>query len=89
MSREGAGAKKRDKPPAAGTPIWAWAIYAVGIFAATIFVGSILFTVGGLYLSDAGDAFYGEASAPGFALWGGLMALAAGLWLWRRQRGRR
>ena len=31
MSREGATDKKQKAPPAAGTPIWVWVVYAFGI----------------------------------------------------------
>ena len=94
MSREGAPverekAAERAAPPAAGTPIWVWLVYAVGLFSFTILVGSALFTGGGLFLSDEGDDYYARASITGFVLWGGLSLLAAGVWLWRRRQGRR
>jgi LPXTG-motif cell wall-anchored protein len=64
-------------------------VYAIGIFSGTILVGSVLFTIGGLFLSDEGDDFYPETSILGFVLWGSLMLLAGGLWVWRRRKGRR
>ena len=69
------------------TPIWVWVVYALGILGTAILVGSILFTLGALYLSDEGEDFFGNVSVLGFALWGALMAIAAGLWIWRRKAG--
>ena len=87
MSRGGA---QRDRgEPRAGTPIWVWVVYALGLLGTAILAGSILFTLGALYLSDEGEDFFGNVSVLGFALWGALMAIAAGLWIWRRMKGRR
>lgn len=88
MSREGAGDKKAKPLPAAGTPIWVWLVYALGIFAAAIFLFSILFTAGAYFLSDDVDVT-ANVSTLAIVLWGGLMALAGGLWFWRRRQGRR
>jgi hypothetical protein len=87
MSREGARDKTQEPPPAAGTPIWVWVVYAFGILAAAIFLFSILFTAGAYFLSDEVDVTF-DVSVLAIVLWGGLMALAGGLWIWRR-RGRR
>ena len=89
MSRAGAAEKKPKPSRAAGTPIWVWVVYALGLLGAAVFVGTILFNVGALYLSDEGDEFTVNVSVLGFAVWGGLMALAGGLWIWRRRKGRR
>jgi len=88
MSREGARDKTPKPPSAAGTPIWVWLVYAFGIFAAVIFALSILFTAGAPLLSDDVDQTV-NVSIPAIVLWGGLMALAGGLWVWRRRQGRR
>jgi hypothetical protein len=50
-----------------------------------VLVLSILFTAGAHFLGDAPVG----ASILGFIVWGGLMALAGGLWIWRRRQGRR
>ena len=86
MSRGGA-----EKVPAAqtgGTPIWVWVVYSFGILAAAIFVFSILFTAGAYILSDDVDVTF-DVSIRAIVLWGVLMALAGGLWIWRRRQGRR
>jgi len=73
--------------PTGGTPIWVWVVYSLGILAAAIFVFSILFTAGAYFLSDDVDVGF-DVSTLAIVLWGGLMALAGGVWVWRRQ-GRR
>ena len=88
MSREGAGDKRREQPPAAGTPIWVWVIYGFGILAAAIFVFSALFTFGALYLSDTGSGFSWRASIPAVVLWSALI-LAAVITSVVRRRQRR
>ena len=77
-----AGAK-----PTGGTPIWVWVVYSLGILAAAIFAFSILFTAGAYLLSDDVDVTF-DVSAPAIVLWGALMAVAVGLWIWRRTKGR-
>jgi len=71
-----------------GTPIWVWLIYSLGILAAAIFVFSMLFTAGAYFLSDDVEVTF-DVSTLAIVLWGGLMALAGGLWVWRRRQGRR
>jgi LPXTG-motif cell wall-anchored protein len=73
--------------PAGGTPIWVWVVYSLGILAAAVFVFSILFTAGAYLLSDDVDVTF-DVSTLAIVLWGGLMALAGGLWVWRRRQGR-
>ncbi len=86
MSREGASDKRKAKvAPAAGTPIWVWAIYALGIFAAVVFGVSILFTAGALFLSNDVPVS-ARFSAPATILWGGLIVLAGVTWFMRRRR---
>jgi LPXTG-motif cell wall-anchored protein len=83
VSREGAREKRKARTsPAAGTPIWVWLIYALGILAAGIFAFSALFTAGAHFL---GGSDY-RASVPAFLLWGGLMLVAIVTWLARRKR---
>ena len=74
--------------PTGGTPIWVWVVYSLGILAAAIFVFSILFTAGAYFLSDDVDVTL-DVSTLAIVLWGGLMALAGGVWIWRRRQGRR
>ena len=88
MSREGAGDKTQKPPPAAGTPIWVWVVYSLGLLAAAIFAFSILFTAGAYVLSDDVDVTF-DVSTPAIVVWGGLMALAGGLWIWRRRKSRK
>jgi hypothetical protein len=87
VSREGAPAKKPKAPPAAGTPIWVWVIYAFGLFAAAIFAFSLLFTAGALLLSDDVPVTY-DVSTPAIVLWGGLIVAAAVTWYVRRRQRR-
>jgi hypothetical protein len=79
--------QQKDKPPesSGGTPIWVWLVYGLGIFAATILVLSILFTLGAYVLSDD-VAVTANVSIPAIVLWGGLSVIAGGLWLYRRRR---
>ena len=90
MSVAVARTMQRDKEPKAPatstTPIWVWVVYGIGIFAATVLVGSTLFTIGALYLSSEGSGFYWNVSVPAFVLWGLLTLVAAVLWLTRRRR---
>ncbi|MGH3135284.1 MAG: LPXTG cell wall anchor domain-containing protein [Gaiellaceae bacterium] len=74
--------------PTGGTPIWVWVVYSFGILAAAIFVFSILFTAGAYLLSEDVEVTF-DVSTLAIVLWGGLMALAGGLWIWRRRQGRR
>jgi hypothetical protein len=87
VSREGAAQKKVKPQPAAGTPIWVWLLYGLGILAAAIFVFSILFTLGALLLSDDVPVSY-DVSIPAMVLWGGLIAAAAVTWYVRRRQRR-
>ena len=87
MSREGAGEKQPKPPPAAGTPIWVWVIYAFGLFAVAIFAFSLLFTAGALILSDDVPVTY-DISAPAIVLWGALIVAAVGTWFVRRRQRR-
>ena len=74
--------------PSGGTPIWVWVVYALGILAAAIFVFSILFTAGAYLLSEDIEVTF-DVSTVAIVLWSGLMALAVGVWIWRRRQGRR
>lgn len=89
MSREGAPAKRQKDAvaPAAGTPIWVWLVYALGLLAGVIFAFSALFTLGAVVLSDDVPVSY-DVSIPAIVLWGGLMLAALGTWLARRRSGR-
>jgi hypothetical protein len=85
VSREGAGERKPKAPPAAGTPIWVWVIYAFGLLAAGIFAFSLLFTLGALLLSDDVPATW-DVSIPAIVLWGGLIVAAVVTWVVRRRQ---
>jgi hypothetical protein len=87
VSREGASVKKERTPPAAGTPIWVWLIYALGLLAVVIFAFSLLFTAGALILSDDVPVTY-DVSTPAIVLWGGLVVAAVVTWLVRRRQRR-
>jgi hypothetical protein len=87
VSREGAAPKKAKQQPAAGTPIWVWLVYGLGILAAAIFVFSLLFTLGALLLSDDVPVTY-DVSIPAMVLWGGLTVAAAVTWFVRRRQRR-
>ena len=85
MSREGAGGAKPKPPRAAGTPVWVWVVYALGILAAAIVAFSLLFTAGAVFLSDDIEATY-DISTPAIVLWGGLMLAAVVTWVVRRRQ---
>jgi hypothetical protein len=87
VSREGAPSKQPKSSPAAGTPIWVWLVYGLGLFAAAIVVFSILFTLGALLLSN--DVPVGaDVSTPALILWGALIVAAAVTWIVRRRQRR-
>ena len=85
MSREGASDQKSKPLRAAGTPIWVWVIYGLGILAAAIFAFSLLFTLGAVFLSDDVAVAY-DVSALALVLWGGLILLAVVTWVMRRRQ---
>ena len=87
MSREGAPSAKPKPPPAAGTPIWVWLIYGLGILAAAIFAFSLLFT-GGAYLLSNDVPVSLDFSAPATILWGALVLAAVVTWIVRRRQRR-
>jgi hypothetical protein len=72
---------------AAGTPIWVWLVYGLGILAAAIFAFSLLFTLGALVLSDDVPVTL-DVSAPAIVLWGGLIVAAVVTWFLRRRQRR-
>lgn len=85
MTREGAPSKKPESVPAAGTPIWVWLVYGLGILAAAIFVFSILFTAGAYLLSDDVPVTF-DVSTPAIVLWSALIVAAVATWVMRRRR---
>jgi hypothetical protein len=88
MSREGAPSRKAQvqaQPRAAGTPIWVWLVYGLGLLAAAIFAFSVLFTAGAYLLSDDVPVTF-DVSTPAIVLWGGLVLAAAVTWFVRRRR---
>ena len=85
MSREGAPSNQPKAAPAAGTPIWVWLVYAVGIFAAILITVMVLFNIGVLYLSDEGDEYEWNLTWV-LAAWCVPVVVAALLWISRRPR---
>ena len=86
MTREGAPTKReKAAAPAAGTPIWVWLVYGLGILAAAIFLFSVLFTLGAVVLSDDVPVST-DVSVPAIVLWGAFMLAAAVTWFLRRRR---
>lgn len=67
-------------------PILVWVVYVLGILAAVVLAASALFAAGGYFGSD--DTVV-SISPVAVVVWGGLVALAAATWLWRRREGRR
>ncbi len=67
-------------------PMLVWVVYALGVVAALVLVASALFAAGGYFGSD--DTVI-DISPVAVVVWGGLVALAAATWLWRRREGRR
>ena len=89
MSRPTARTQKQPAAgPTGGTPIWVWVVYALGLLAATIFVGSALFVAGAYVASDEVPVTL-NASVLGMVVWGGLIALAVVTWVVRRRGGGR
>jgi hypothetical protein len=87
VSREGAPGKQPKPPPAAGTPIWVWLVYGLGILAATIIVFSALFSLGAGLFADDVEVSY-DFSLPATLLWGGLALAALVTFVVRRRQGR-
>ena len=86
MSREGAPSKQAaESQPAAGTPIWVWVVYALGILAAAIIAFSLLFTLGARLLSNDVPVGY-DFSWPATILWGGLVLAALVTYVVRRRQ---
>ena len=85
MSREGAPSKKPKTQPAAGTPIWVWLVYGLGLLAGTVIVFSLLFTFGALALSSDVAVGY-DFSWPAAILWGGIVLAAVVTWIVRRRQ---
>ena len=88
MSREGAPEKRKAKAqPAAGTPIWVWLIYALGIFGVAVVAFSILFTAGALLLTNDVPVS-ARFSTGAVILWGAVIVVAGVTWLVRRRQRR-
>ena len=82
-------ARPKQAPPPAGTPIWVWFVYALGIFAAGVLVLSVAFAALVSASSDEEEAFEVSFSTPALLGWGVLVVVAAGTLVWRRRRGGR
>ncbi len=86
MTREGAPSKQPKATVAAGTPIWVWLIYGLGIIAAVIFAFSLLFTLGAAVLSDEDVPVSYDVSWLAIVLWGAFVAAALATWFVRKRR---
>lgn len=73
------------KAPAGGIiekrPLFVTTAYALGIFSALVLISSALFAAGGYFGSD--DTVV-DVSPLAVVVWGGLVAIAAAIWLLRR-----
>ncbi len=87
MTREGAPSKQPAVLQKAGTPIWVWLVYGLGILAGVILAFSLLFTIGAVALSDGVGVSY-DVSLPAFLLWGGFVVAALATLLYRRKQRR-
>jgi hypothetical protein len=85
VSREGAPSRKPKEAPPAGTPIWVWLVYGLGILGVAIFLFSALFTLGAFVLSEDVPVTY-DISLPATVLWGGFILAAVVTWLVRQRR---
>ena len=80
MSR--GGAERTEPAVKAGTPIWVWVVYGLGVLAGLIFALSALFTAGAHVLGGSGY----RTSPTAFVVWGALLLIAVGTWVARRRR---
>jgi hypothetical protein len=81
------GGRTRELPTGArNRSLLVLIVYALGVLAALVLVASALFAAGGYFGSD--DTVI-SISPVAVAVWGGLLALAAATWLWRRREGHR
>jgi len=87
VSREGAPSSQPKATAAAGTPIWVWLVYGLGILAGVIVVFSLLFTLGAAVLSEDVPITY-DVSWLAIVLWGAFIAAALTTWLVRRRQRR-
>ena len=87
MSREGAPSKQQTPERPAGTPIWVWFVYALGILGGAILLFSVLFTLGAALLARDVPVTY-DFSVPATILWGGLLLAAVVTWVVRRRQRR-
>jgi LPXTG-motif cell wall-anchored protein len=62
-----------------------WPIYLLGFAGAAILLLSALFTIGAVIGSDDEDVGF-DISLVALLVWGGLVLLAVGTWVWRRRR---
>jgi hypothetical protein len=82
MSRAGAPSQQTAETRAkAGTPIWVWVVYGLGLLGGLIILLSILFTAGAHFLGGSGY----RTSVAAFVLWGALALVAVVTWLARRR----
>ncbi len=65
-----------------------WVVYTIGLLAAAVVVLSAALAVVVYYSSDEDVEFVVGVSTPALIVWGGIIAVAAATWLWRRRRAR-
>jgi hypothetical protein len=73
-------------PPAqaeAGTPVWVWVVYGLGILAGTVFAFSLLFLLFA-YAATGSGGFGVHVSDTAFVVWLVLAVAAAVTFVWRR-----
>jgi hypothetical protein len=66
-----------------GTPIAVMLLYVLGLIAATVLFGSLVF-VGLAYAASGGGGFGVNVSVRAFVIWIGLIVAAGGTYVWRR-----
>ena len=78
-------AKPKEPVETGGTPIWIVVVYALGLMAGGIIVLSLAFAA---VVYASGDSGF-DVNVPAFVLWGAIVAVAAGVLVWRRRGGGR
>ena len=77
----------RAAPPevasAEGTPVAVWILYVLGILSAVVLAGSLLVVVIEA-VASGGNGVDVHVSAASLTIWLALIAVAAGMFVWRR-----
>jgi hypothetical protein len=80
-------ASVEPKAKSSGTPIALWALYVLGLVAATVLVASLLFVAFAYAVTGNGGTGV-DVSVPALVIWLGLVIAAGGTFAWRRWGGR-